>query len=970
MNTELDFENLVEVLEDQEDMVECKECFDLFPKAECAKQDIGYLCPTCGKMSRTQTMVSPAEYSVFDTYDQEFPDVQEYDPGTTKDYDEEPKLEDALADLIKDEYDAIDAYEVADETIQHLPMDEDEKDDILDTIDHIKEEEEEHIEELKDLAGEDQKEEDTEEDDEEEIEESADKQTLAESGNLPIWAGYTLDGGEFVGAVRAATEEDAFRILEQEYVATWVPMGYEPDELVVELAEDDVEFDETDFIGERDFFQRAPLTEASKTEPVTLTTLCDQGSAYGGKGYEIAIVDPTDKDSAETADKKYNRSIWKTAKEGVNAVVKVAKLYPNAAVSLRGLYDEAKTKVLPNGPEIIKLFKNTDNKILEYKAGKKNLDRFKEIEKQLKVWAKNSKGLEGGQEAKPTPTENKPSEVLQFYTQGVGKATTSVMDKIFINGYKMITVLQSTFGPRFEYVTDSTVYKTIVEAYKAVQAESKSHAYYEPSGSNTRNFYGIIANKVTAEDLTKAGFETEKATEALKALETIINRKLATSYIKTSDGKDLSHSSISVTLAADEDVFICALMDGRRPMPTQGDDNLTNFVSGAEKINEILGEPKKQEDPPSTGDLDPEALKDKIIKAITASKEAKKAEEYTEESFTAYSTAVEEHISDGGKIKSCSSVDDLKALGFENFEDDDIEKYIQEKLDSLLKKPDTPEPPEEDPKKETDSANSKLTINQITSLIYGAFQKYGQTPEKKVINRIRDLLKKHLGESLGTEEEVRKLITEALETGKIGEDLITAEDTKEAITETFERTPEAMNASAIQSMNRDTVSKVQSAVKNINQMFSVFEDTDPENLKEEYHKYANQAELKAMEDLEAIIEAAKNEALGLMHGWGIDITESDAQGWMSGNKEYTYQFMLDYDGIDEDEEEDVQDQLQNMVENAILSKYTLPPELSKINISVMLPDPDLSDDDWDDEEDEGAKRASLLVDVTFARKLL
>ena len=90
MNTELDFDSLVEVLEDHEDMVECKECFDLFPKAECAKQEIGYLCPTCGKMSSALGQ-GPEEYSVFDTYDQEFPDIQEYAPGTTKDYGEEPK---------------------------------------------------------------------------------------------------------------------------------------------------------------------------------------------------------------------------------------------------------------------------------------------------------------------------------------------------------------------------------------------------------------------------------------------------------------------------------------------------------------------------------------------------------------------------------------------------------------------------------------------------------------------------------------------------------------------------------------------------------------------------------------------------------------------------------------------------------------------------------------------------------------
>ena len=43
----VDPDNLVETMEENEDMVECKECFDLFPKADCVKLDIGYICPTC-----------------------------------------------------------------------------------------------------------------------------------------------------------------------------------------------------------------------------------------------------------------------------------------------------------------------------------------------------------------------------------------------------------------------------------------------------------------------------------------------------------------------------------------------------------------------------------------------------------------------------------------------------------------------------------------------------------------------------------------------------------------------------------------------------------------------------------------------------------------------------------------------------------------------------------------------------------
>ena len=201
MNKDLDFDSLVEVLEDLEEEVECKECFDLFPKAQCLKQDVGYICPTCGKLK----MQKPAEYSVFDTYDQEFPEITDYAPETVKDYDQEPKIEDALADLIKDEYEAIDGYEVADEKIQHASIPEDKKDDILDTLEHIKEEEEEHIDELKELTGEGNTEDESDEkseegdaeDDEdgkEELEESAVQEKLdidfsncIDSSDMEIW---------------------------------------------------------------------------------------------------------------------------------------------------------------------------------------------------------------------------------------------------------------------------------------------------------------------------------------------------------------------------------------------------------------------------------------------------------------------------------------------------------------------------------------------------------------------------------------------------------------------------------------------------------------------------------------------------------------------------------------------------------------------------------------------------------------
>jgi effector-binding domain-containing protein len=144
------FDEMVEALEENEDMVECKECFDLVPKVDCERAEVGYICPTCRGL---RTAPAQARFvDPYDSYTQDFPEVTEYDPDSVVEYEKEPGLGDALADLIRDEYEAIDGYEVADETIQHADIDEDEKDEILDTLDHIKEEEEEHIDELKELC--------------------------------------------------------------------------------------------------------------------------------------------------------------------------------------------------------------------------------------------------------------------------------------------------------------------------------------------------------------------------------------------------------------------------------------------------------------------------------------------------------------------------------------------------------------------------------------------------------------------------------------------------------------------------------------------------------------------------------------------------------------------------------------------------------------------------------------------------
>lgn len=194
--------NLVETLEESEDTVECKECFDLFPKADCIKLDIGYVCPTCAECG----VVSEDEIFKID-----FPEYEKFSDGNAM-VPEEPIIpeepvepteeipaadpedpeneinpistpEEAVPFLVRDEEEAIAGYEKAAEVVAESDLEN--KEEILDTIEHIKEEEEEHIEELTELLeGEEEKvpedpededvKEDTEETPEEEVEEIED----------------------------------------------------------------------------------------------------------------------------------------------------------------------------------------------------------------------------------------------------------------------------------------------------------------------------------------------------------------------------------------------------------------------------------------------------------------------------------------------------------------------------------------------------------------------------------------------------------------------------------------------------------------------------------------------------------------------------------------------------------------------------------------------------------------------------
>jgi len=61
-----------EALEENEDLVECQECFDLFPKEECIKVNYGYVCPHCHSLVVKEVEI-PAELKDEAPFDLDFP---------------------------------------------------------------------------------------------------------------------------------------------------------------------------------------------------------------------------------------------------------------------------------------------------------------------------------------------------------------------------------------------------------------------------------------------------------------------------------------------------------------------------------------------------------------------------------------------------------------------------------------------------------------------------------------------------------------------------------------------------------------------------------------------------------------------------------------------------------------------------------------------------------------------------------
>jgi hypothetical protein len=264
-----DTNDLVEAMEENEDMVECKECFELFPKADCTKLEVGYICPTCSDHCCDDTnddsdvdiilvadedtfKVDFPEYEKFRDTEDEFDDsklaMSDEDVARVNEPfegDDEPELtpEEAVPFLVKDEEEAIAGYEKAAEVIE--TSDVENKEEILDTLDHIKEEEEEHIEELTDLVDDEIIE--VENDpisDEEEIETIEDPESTVLNEDTTSETKYWMcwyDGND-AAVVEAATEEEAEWTFMDDYSDEYFFDSWDHDWSVEEISKE--EYDE------------------------------------------------------------------------------------------------------------------------------------------------------------------------------------------------------------------------------------------------------------------------------------------------------------------------------------------------------------------------------------------------------------------------------------------------------------------------------------------------------------------------------------------------------------------------------------------------------------------------------------------------------------------------------------------------------------------------------------------------------
>lgn len=910
MNKELNgFDEMVEALEENEDMVECKECFDLFPKAECERSEVGYVCPVC-KGLRT----APAQARFVDPYDcytQEFPEVKDYNPDSVVEYEREPDLGDALNDLIKDEYEAIDGYEVADEKIQHAAIDADQKDEILDTLDHIKEEEEEHIDELKELCPECDPEKPEESEEPEKLEEKLPREPQVYDDNgklikvkdpeiLKIW-GKVMDQAEADGITswndyatqkqiidKALTPEEIEKLKKVEFEDGSIRAAYES---LTEDAEEEVEE-----IPEEDI----PEEEAEDSEENENEEVSDLDSAY-----EAAL---------EIANESGVGQVFGYAKKDTEEFVAIEPFEvddPEAVEDdLMAVYDDVAYAYVAY-PE--KSLEESLFESVQLNEGPRSF--FKSLGQKMGNAANHRSN----------------------------KASGKVIDKFFNEGY--ILVFE---GPKDGMPAENKEeYETADQALTAGLQLSKEYPKYK---------VWVFAKPIDTSDLTPREKNLANVKNGLGAViacfrnGTVIQKKdkeLVDALKKIEiDKQDLKKTTGKTAGENNSDPRDAVAEDPKDETPGaeephDEDPNLDDdedTVDPKENAKKILGEKKAADGYTPESYKKYEAAYAKLLAWIDAHQ---KPEALTQERIDNLRGVVEAKLK---KVKEEAEDTDPDlsdeseettgstetSVGSEDAADGEEDKPV----DGAEETPAEEEAPaEEAPAEEGAEGVGKLSevseeqLKKLFTAVTG--QGVGDNKKwQKVLKRMRAKLQE-LGESL---------------------------DPNDYKPEDFIEEDLQSEADALKSL-KDTEATLKSAVDGIKNMTSA--------MREEYHRYANPAELAAMKDVEELITKALANIYDNLTAWGYEAEEVDGQSFMSQEDEACLQYMVNVQDLSADEIEDLADQIQMQLENE-LSAYKPVPEIRGLSGSVALPDYDLADED---DDAEGITRASIMVYVTFARNL-
>jgi hypothetical protein len=943
MNKEFNgFDEMVEALEENEDMVECKECFDLVPKVDCERAEVGYICPTCRGL---RTAPAQARFvDPYDSYTQDFPEVTDYDPDSVVEYEKEPGLGDALSDLIRDEYEAIDGYEVADETIQHADIDEEDKDEILDTLDHIKEEEEEHIDELKELCPEcdpvaepetepvaepevepEKLEEAAEEVDDEEAAEEAEVEEIPEEESPEEEAEDSEENeneevsdldSAYEAALEIANESGVGQVFGYARKETEEFVAIEPFEVDdPEAVEDDLMavYDDVAYAYvayperslEESLFESVQLNEAPLGflgigNPAKLfDSFFSKTSNHGG--YQIKALNSGDGNKEETVDIPGIGDISKRVFNDYTSATKAAK-----QASKLAQYSHLRFTVLPKNFADLNSTSATIKSTLE-KLSKIGLTAFRKgnvvpvvqsqvdvAVKALKKAAKSDKKLARlFLDGADPEADNTDSEDAGSNNETENNSTTDTTGS-------EDTGSDTTSSDGEEVTGDNAEDAAAVETEETSEEEPKEETAAEeaaPAPAVKPETFKLL------DKIFVKGYAISINGEAPKNFKAGTSSAAVYEAVKKQSGK---------TTEEGKPVYLCA------NVITEADLSAAqNAKELMRLLNTLIG--KTYQKPiakfKSSAILlaafkDGEAIDLKKTKNLLALIESQREsfEEYFNEESLFDETEPEAESETGSSETDATSAESPKApeggetgsklkAGAKN-----VVTAFRDALGSL---------------------DNKIGRNQANARIIAAMEAAGL--KKPTTGEVKKFRKALLGESLDMEEDIN---TDAHET-----------------------------ADALQNTAK-TIGRMSSAAK-------AAVGTIKNTIQEEYHRYANPAELKAMEDIEELAANAVTKVYDDIATWGYEATEIATQSWLCQEDETCLQYMLEFKDLDPDEIDDLASQLEMQLENEI-SVYKPVPEIRGISVSVALPDYDLADAD---DEAEGITKASFLFYVDFARNL-